>query len=336
MIAADAAAELIRDALASVDTDERTITLRSGATEAYDELIVAIGARMVAAVGGAVQFQGARDAARLKEMLIESHAGHHRSVAFIVPGGHSWALPLYELALHTATWLREREVFGVPLVVVSPESGPLSAFGGRVSDEVAEPARVARHRVRQRPRRPARAGKPAARRGAQRRGRPRDRDALVSPARRSADCRSDDDGFLPVDAHGRVDGAEHVFGAGDVTNYPIKQGGLATQQADAIAALLVAQLTAAPAPEPLVPVLQAVLYGGRETRYLRAELGEELDDDLGGLELTRCGPSRASSSDATCRSTSTRSTRHASQGTARGSGRPPWSPATRGRPRRSR
>ena len=78
---------------------------------------------------------------------------------------------------------------------------------------------------------------------------------------------------------------EHVFGAGDVTNYPIKQGGLATQQADAIAALIVAQLAGAPSPEPPTPVLQAVLYGGRETRYLRARLGEELDATSERLEF---------------------------------------------------
>jgi sulfide:quinone oxidoreductase len=272
----DAGAELVRDALASVDPDERTITFRSGATESYDELVIAIGARMVAAVGGAVQFQGARDAARLKGMLIESHAGHHRSVAFIIPGGHCWALPLYELALHTATWLREREVFGVPLIVVSPESGPLSAFGGRASSEVASLLEangiqfVSGHAVRHEPGSLLLAG-----------GRNVEVGLAIALPRLTGPAihglPHDQDGFLPVDAHGRVNGAEHVFGAGDVTNYPIKQGGLATQQADGIAALIVAQLTAAPSPEPLVPVLRAVLYGGRETRYLRARLGEELD-----------------------------------------------------------
>ncbi len=275
-IATDAGAELIRDALASVDTDERIITLRSGATESYDELVIAIGARMAAAVGGAVPFQGARDATRLKEMLIDSRAGHHRSVAFIVPGGHSWALPLYELALQTATWLRERQVFGVPLVVVSPERGPLAAFGAGVSGEVASLLEshgirfVSGHAVRHEPGRLLIAGKHDV-----------DVDLAIALPRLSGPAihglPQDEDGFLPVDRHGRVDGAEHVFGAGDVTNYPIKQGGLATQQADAIAAFLVAQLTAAPPPEQTVPVLQAVLYGGRETRYLRARLGEEVD-----------------------------------------------------------
>jgi sulfide:quinone oxidoreductase len=231
---------------------------------------------MVGAVAGAIRFQGARDAARLKEMLIESHAGHHQSVAFIVPAGHTWQLPLYELALHTSTWLKERDVFGVTLVVVSPEAGPLSAFGARVSGEVAalleshDVAFVSGHAVRHEPGNLLLAG-----------GRSVDVDLAISLPRLAGPAihglPHDRDGFLPVDPHGRVSGVEHVFAAGDATNYPIKQGGLATQQADGIAELIVAQVTAGASPAPPAPVLQAVLYGGRETRYLRARLGEELD-----------------------------------------------------------
>ncbi len=275
-IAADAGAELVRDALASVDTEARSVTLRSGADVSYDELVVAVGARMVGAVAGAIQFQGARDAARLKEMLIESHAGHHRSVGFIVPGGHTWHLPLYELALNTSTWLKEREVFGVPLVVVSAEAGPLSAFGERVSDEVAALLEshgvtfVSGYAVRHEPGNLLLAG-----------GRSVDVDLaitlprLAGPAIDGLPC--DREGFLPVDPYGRVTGVEHVFAAGDAANYPIKQGGLATQQADGIAELIVARVTDGASPAPSTPVLQAVLYGGRETRYLRARLGEKLD-----------------------------------------------------------
>ncbi len=164
----------------------------------------------------------------------------------------------------------------MPLVVVSPESGPLSAFGGRVSAEVADLLSshgiqfVSGHAVRHEAGRLLLAG-----------GHDVEVDVAIALPRLAGrtihGLPRDRDGFLPVDAHGRVDGTEHVFGAGDITNHPIKQGGLATQQADGIAAVLVAQLTAAPTPEPVVPVLQAVLYGGRETRYLRARLGEELD-----------------------------------------------------------
>ncbi len=275
-IAADAGARLRRDALASVDTEERVITLRSGSSEPYDELVIAVGARMVGTVAGAIQFQGARDANRLKELLSESRAGHHRSVAFIVPGGHTYQLPLYELALHTSAWLREREVFGVPLLVVSPEPVPLSSFGERASDEVASLLDahgvqfVSAHAVRHEPGALLLAG-----------GRTIDVDLAVALPRLAGPglhgLPHDDDGFLPVDERGGVDGVRHVFAAGDATDFPIKQGGLAMQQADGIAELIVAELTGTPVPEPAARVLQAVLYGGRETRYLRARLGDELD-----------------------------------------------------------
>ncbi len=275
-VVADAGASLVRDALTAVDTEARAIILRSGASETYDELVVAVGARMVGAVAGAVPFKGARDAARLKELLSDSRAGHHRSVAFIVPAGRTWQLPLYELALNTSMWLREREIFGVPLVVVSPESGPLSAFGERVSSEVASLLDshgvqfVSGHAVRHEPGALLLAG-----------GRSVDVDLAIALPRLSGPgihgLPQDRDGFLPVDRHGRVEHAEHVFAAGDATDFPIKQGGLATQQADAIAELIIAQLTSAPTPHPHVPVLQAVLYGGRETRYLRARLDDDPD-----------------------------------------------------------
>jgi sulfide:quinone oxidoreductase len=275
-IAADAGATLVRDALASVDPEERLITLRSGASEPYDELVIAVGARAVGTVAGAIQFQGARDAARLKELLSESRAGHHRSVAFVVPGGHTYQLPLYELALHTSAWLKERDVFGVPLLVVSPETAPLSAFGERVSLEVAALLDahgvqfVRGHAVRHEPGALLLAG-----------GQRIDVDLAVALPRLAGPALHglphDADGFLPVDAHGRVSSAPHVFAAGDATDFPIKQGGLATQQADGIAALIVAELTASPVPEPTALLLQAVLYGGRERRYLRAQLGDDLD-----------------------------------------------------------
>lgn len=275
-VAADAGAALIRDAIAFVNPEARTVTLRSGATERYDELIVAVGARMSGTIAGAIEFHGARDAARLKELLGESRAGHHQSVAFVVPAGHTWQLPLYELALHTSTWLSEREVFGVPLLVVSPEAEPLSAFGPRVSDEVGGLLRAHRvefisaHAVRHEDGALLLAG-----------GRRLPVDLAIALPRLAGPAiqglPQNDDGFLSVGESGRVIGVEHVFAAGDATDYPIKQGGLATQQADQIAASIAAELLSTPAPVPDALLLQAVLYGGRETRYLRARLSDAPD-----------------------------------------------------------
>ena len=85
----------------------------------------------------------------------------------------------------------------------------------------------------------------------------------------------DADGFIPVDAHGRVDGLDDVWAAGDITSFPFKQGGLATQQADAAAESILAWLGLPIEPRPFEPVLQGVLLADGAPAYLRAPLGEE-------------------------------------------------------------
>ena len=56
-----------------------------------------------------------------------------------------------------------------------------------------------------------------------------------------------------------------VYAAGDGTNFPIKQGGLATQEADAAAEHIAHQAGAPVDPRPFRPVLRGkLLTGGRE------------------------------------------------------------------------
>ncbi len=82
-------------------------------------------------------------------------------------------------------------------------------------------------------------------------------------------------GFIPVDRHGRVDGLDRVYAAGDATSFPIKQGGLAAQQADAVAEHVAARHGARVEPSPFRPVLRGLLFAGGAERYLRApEQGE--------------------------------------------------------------
>ena len=52
------------------------------------------------------------------------------------------------------------------------------------------------------------------------------------------------DGFIVVDQQGRVAGFRDVFAVGDVTTFPVKQGGIAAQQADAAAEAIAADLGA--------------------------------------------------------------------------------------------
>jgi hypothetical protein len=63
-----------------------------------------------------------------------------------------------------------------------------------------------------------------------------------------------------------------VFAAGDVTAGPVKQGGLAAQQADAAAEAVAAEAGASVRPRPYRPVLRGLLLTGDAPLYLRAEL----------------------------------------------------------------
>jgi sulfide:quinone oxidoreductase len=83
---------------------------------------------------------------------------------------------------------------------------------------------------------------------------------------------SDAHGFVPVDAYCRVAGEHDVFAIGDASSFPIKQGGLATQQADTVATVLAAREGAPVEPEPFRPVLRGVLLTGGAPVYLRSRL----------------------------------------------------------------
>ena len=80
-----------------------------------------------------------------------------------------------------------------------------------------------------------------------------------------------DKGFVEVDEHGQVFGLDDVWAAGDLTNFSIKQGGLATQQADAAAESIAAWAGADLEPRPFDPVLRGLLLTGLTPRYIRAE-----------------------------------------------------------------
>ena len=89
-------------------------------------------------------------------------------------------------------------------------------------------------------------------------------------------------GFLDVDRHGRVCGVADVYAAGDATSFPIKQGGLACQQADAAAEAIAAQAGAAIDPRPYEALLQGVLLTEHDATFLRRDAGVAAGDDSAG------------------------------------------------------
>src|SRR3954452_20233920 len=123
--------------LARVDADRKQIVLGDGGEVAYDVLIVAVGARPRPAYDRAITFGATPRTEILSGLLTDLEEGYTRSVAFVVPPGVSWPLPLYELALQTARQVWGMGIDGVELHLVTPESTPLELFGPEPSAAVA-------------------------------------------------------------------------------------------------------------------------------------------------------------------------------------------------------
>jgi sulfide:quinone oxidoreductase len=80
-------------------------------------------------------------------------------------------------------------------------------------------------------------------------------------------------GFIRVDRHCHVVDSERAWAAGDAIAFPLKQGGLAAQQADAAAQSIAALAGADINPQPFHPVLRGVLLTGRGREWLRHDIG---------------------------------------------------------------
>jgi sulfide:quinone oxidoreductase len=256
----------------SVDPGARLATARDGEQTPFDYLLVATGARMLWAVPGSITFWGVADEGGVGGVVRKLRAGALRDVVFAVPGGSAWPLPVYELALLGSAVLAKSGIEDARLTVVTPEEAPLQLFGRAVGEQMtqlldehgvglvagAHPVEFDGERLRIAP------------------GEPLATEAVVSlprlEGRRIDGLPHAEDGFLQVDEHCRVVGTEPVFAAGDVTDFPVKQGGIATQEADAAAEAIAAAVGGEVEPAPFDPVLRGVLWTGGEPRYLYGRL----------------------------------------------------------------
>jgi sulfide:quinone oxidoreductase len=260
--------EIVVDSLEAIgDGEARTA---GGSTLGFDALLVAVGARRHSALAGAITFTGAAAAGEIRRLLREAAAKRMEQIAFAVPSGVTWSLPAYELALMTSAHFAEGDV-ATQVALVTPERRPVEAFGESSSEAVAEMLEmrgVAFHSAS-----PVRA-EPG--RLTLEEGEPVRADAVVALAQllppRLEGLPQGERGFIPVDEHGRVPGLPGVYAAGDATAFPLKQGGIASQQADAAAEAIAADLGEDLEPLPFRPELRGLLLTGRAPRYLRAEV----------------------------------------------------------------
>jgi sulfide:quinone oxidoreductase len=263
--------QLIWDSLAAVDPDGHVAVTGSGKRIPFDALVVATGAIATEPLPGAVTFRGRPDVPALRELLSELASGNGKSVALALPSERMWPLPIYELAMMTAAHLREHGSHRVIMSLVTPEEEPLELFGPAASRAIS-PMLKARGIELRTSSRPALLEKRSlVLAGGARIAADKVITLPVLEGPRLAGLPHDHHGFIPVDAHGRIDGLTDVYAAGDVTAFPLKQGGLAAQQADAIAEMIAAQAGAEVVPRPFRPVLRGLLMTGGAPLYLRSE-----------------------------------------------------------------
>jgi sulfide:quinone oxidoreductase len=283
---ADAGAALHRGTIASAGAAAREVRTGDGETIGYDALLVAVGGVPHVPYPRALAYGAPGAEERMHGLIQDLEAGYVKRVAFVVPPGVSWPLPLYELALMTAERADDMCAH-VELTLVTPESSPLELFGPDTARDVGELLDAARIALRT----STRAEVPAAnlielRPDGERL--PVDRvvtlPTLTGP--RIDGLPHDAAGFLPVDAHGRVAGAPGVFAAGDATDFAVKQGGIACQQADAAAEAIAAAAGVAIEPRPFTPALRALLVTEYDARWLGPP-EEPPWTKLSGRELSR-------------------------------------------------
>jgi sulfide:quinone oxidoreductase len=247
-----------------VGPEQHELVLETGEPIGYDALLLALGARSVPAFDHGTVFEPKS----YDEVLRDLRGNLADDVTVVVPEGVLWSLPAYELALMTAAW---GQAGGAGVRIVTGEERPLAIFGGDASDEVAD--------------RLAEAGVTVIT------GAVPDvpQDGLVhtgahwlstarvvslpiplGPRLRGVPCT--EAGYLDCDQHGRLRSVPDVWAAGDGTAQPIKQGGLASQQADAAAADIARRAGASTRPRPFRPVLRGLLRTQHGPLYLRRSL----------------------------------------------------------------
>jgi sulfide:quinone oxidoreductase len=271
-IANDVGAELITDSFSWVDAPQRLVHLDGAARLHYDALVLAIGARTHARHPHAITVDDRRLDDTLHGLVQDIEGGYVHHVAFVIPGPFAWPLPVYELALMAANRAHEMNT-ELAVTIVTTEVDPLAVFGDGASSAVA---RLLHERgittITS-----ARCEVPDSRLvvinpGDRRLGVDR---VVALPELRGPAVRglqAGFRGFIPVDEHCKVRGVERVFAAGDATDFPVKHGGLAAQQADTAAQAIAALAGIDIDPKPLDPVIRGILLTGAKPRYLTAQL----------------------------------------------------------------
>jgi sulfide:quinone oxidoreductase len=272
-LARDIGVELRVDSFKWLDPDRRVVHTEAGEALSYDAALLALGARLYTRFEHALTLDDARMDELLHGLIQDIEGGYVRRLAFIVPGPMGWPLPIYELALMTAARAQDMNI-ELSITIATPEDAPLAIFGREASEGVrrlledngivtiasahcegAEAGRIAIH--------------PGSRH--------LDADRIVAMPELHGPSvpgvpGGPVDGFIPVDVHCKVPGIERVWAAGDATDFEIKHGGIAAQQADVAAQSIAALAGVASEPASFRPIVHGILLTGGKPRYLSAHV----------------------------------------------------------------
>ncbi len=271
-IVRDAGGELLAGELAWVDPGTHTVHTKADAVLEYDALVLALGARAVPRYQHAITIDDRHLDAALHGLIEDIEGGYVDSIAFVAPGRMAWPLPLYELAMMTAGRAYDMNI-ELATTVVTPEDRPLGIFGPTASDAVAQ--RLERARVKTIT--SAYAEIPSV------------GEVVINPGDRRLSVKRvvalpelygpsvrgiplGEHGFIRVDPYGRVRDLEGVYAAGDAIDFPIKHGGIGSQEADVVAQSIAALAGAPVTPEPFNPVIHGMLLTDEEPLYLTAKI----------------------------------------------------------------
>jgi sulfide:quinone oxidoreductase len=275
-VATESDAVLRKGALESVDPSARTVSSAEGEEIRYDALLVAIGARPVPAVPGALTFGDPSEREFFGALLDQLGRRPGEQLAFLVPPEVKWSLAAYELALLTASHLEARPAERAKVAVVTHEEAPLEIVGTDGAHALRKLLRSARVGVE------TSAVVTSFESGRVRLGDGgsiRSDHAVALPALEVPTIQGLPQrwrGFMPTDTRMHVAGLDRVWAAGDVTWFPIKQGGLAAQQAEVAAKAIAAAAGARVPAASFRPQLRAALLTGAVPLLL-----ESSDLDLG-------------------------------------------------------
>jgi sulfide:quinone oxidoreductase len=268
----EAGAELLVEELAWVDPAKRIAHTSSDMEIEYDALVIALGARIHPRYAHALTIDDRKLDETFRGLVQDIEEGYVDSVAFVSPGRMAWPLPLYELALMTAGRAYDMNV-DLTTTIVTPEDRPLAIFGSAVAGAVEDLLAQAHIQMI----------------GSAYAEVPRAGEIVINPGERHLKAKRvvalpelygpsvrgiplAQHGFLRTDIHGRVLDVEHIYAAGDATDFAVKYGGIAAQQADALAEAIAAEAGAAVTPEPFHPLIHGILLTADEPRYLTARI----------------------------------------------------------------